>query len=251
MDRYTAKRRLLGPLTALRRRRADRLGPIDHGVWAAMGYSPGMRRFFHAARADAAILVDADLSEGAVVLDVGAFEGRWATRLLARLDEAGAGPHEVRVHAFEPEPGAVEHIRRSPAGGDPRLVIHPFGLAGRNREESLIMAGPGSTVLEHGPAVGDGTGRATVDLRDVDEVLRELGVERVDFAKINIEGGEYELIDRLHETGWLARTGPLIVQFHEFVPHAHRFRRRNRRQLARTHRRTWAYGWVYERWDPR
>lgn len=250
MDRYTAKRRLLRPLTAWRRRRASRLGPIDHGVWAAMGYSPGMRRFFHAARADPAILVDANVPQGAVVLDVGAFEGSWASRVLARLDEGAERPHDVLIHAFEPEAGAVDRMRSSPVGHDPRVAIHPFGLAGRTRVESLIMAGPGSTVLDH-DATGSGGDRVTVELRDVDEVLRDLGVERVHFAKVNIEGGEYELIDRLHETGWLARMGPVIVQFHEFAPHAHRARRRNRRQLAHTHRRTWAYGWVYERWDPR
>ena len=65
-----------------------------------------------------------------------------------------------------------------------------------------------------------------------------------------IEGGEYELIDRLHESGWLPRTGVVIVQFHEFTPDAHRARRRNRARLARTHTCVWNYPWVFERWDP-
>jgi hypothetical protein len=43
----------------------------------------------------------------------------------------------------------------------------------------------------------------------------------------------------------------VIVQFHEFAPGAYRGRRRNRRALAETHRCTWSYPWVYERWDPR
>ena len=248
MDRYSTKRTLMAPLTAVRRRRASRLGPIDQAVWEAMGYSPGMRRFFHAARADPAILVDANVPEGAVILDVGAFEAAWALRVLGHLDRASRGPCDVRIHAFEPEPGAVERAAATVAS-HPRVQIHPFGLARSDRVESLVVAGPGSTVLPSSSEVTDR--RIDVQLRDVDAVLRELGVEHVHFAKINIEGGEYELIDRLHATGWLPRMGPIIVQFHEFVPGAPRSRRRSRRQLSTTHDRTWAYGWVYERWDPR
>lgn len=250
MDRYTAKRRLLRPLTAWRRRRATRLGPIDHAVWEAMGYSPGMRRFFHAARANPAILVDADLPDGAVVLDVGAYEGSWTAQVLGRADGASRGPQELRVLAFEPEQGAVARMRASAVGRDPRVHVEPVGLAGTDRQESFIVSGPGSSVFERA-AAPEALGRTTIELRDVDALLQELGVDRIDLVKVNIEGGEYELIDRLHQTGWLARTGVVIVQFHEFVPHAHRGRRRNRAQLSRTHRRTWAFGWVYERWDPR
>ena len=133
---------------------------------------------------------------------------------------------------------------------DSRVQLHPFGLAGRDRIESMAVGGPGSSVF------GDPTspaffGSTEIELRDVDAVLASVGADRIDLMKINIEGGEFELLDRLHETGWLGRSGPVIIQFHEFAPDAHRARRRNRRQLAETHRCTWNYAWVYERWDPR
>lgn len=244
MNRYAVKRRLLRPLTAWRRHRARRLGPINRAVFEAQDYRPAMVRFFHAARRDPALLVDVDLPAGAVVVDLGAYEGDWSARLLAR-----AGPRpDLRIHAFEPEPGAVARCRRALAG-DPRAVVHPFGLAGRDQRLTLAVGGPGSTVYGSPGAPGF-FGAEEVELRDIAAVLDELGVARIDALKINIEGGEFEVIDRLHETGWLARTGSVIVQFHEFAPGAHRARRRNRRQLAETHRCTWSHPWVYERWDP-
>ena len=120
--------------------------------------------------------------------------------------------------------------------------------AGIYREEVMVIAGPGTSlyVAPSGPAP---LGKATVPIRDVHAVLTSLGIDRLDLVKINIEGGEFELLDRLHATGWLARTETLIVQFHEFAPDAYRARRRNRRQLAETHGCTWSYPWVYERWD--
>ncbi len=247
MDRYTTKRRLQRPLTAWRRRRTRHLGPINHPVWEAMGYRPAMRRFFHAMRANAELLVDADLPDDAVVLDVGAFEGEWSARVLARADARGGG--SLLIHAFEPEPGAITRLRGT-VGRDERVQIHSFGLAGGDRLAPLSVGGPGSSVYDN-PSVPMTFGSAEVHLRDVADVLSSLNVHHIDLVKINIEGGEFELIDRMHETGWLARTGPVIVQFHEFAPKAHRARRRNRRQLAKTHRCTWNYPWVYERWDPR
>jgi FkbM family methyltransferase len=246
VNRYEAKRRLLRPLTAWRRRRARRLGPINRAVFEAQDYRPAMVGFFHAARREPDLLVDLDLRPGAVVLDLGAYEGDWSARLLARAD--ARGQPDVQVHAFEPEPGAVERCRRVLAD-DPRVALHPFGLAGRDEVLTLAVGGPGSTVYGS-PAAPGFFGGAEVQLRDVASVLAELGIGRIDAVKINIEGGEFAVLDRLHETGWLPRTGPIIVQFHEFVPGAHRARRRNRRQLAETHRCTWSYPWVYERWDP-
>jgi len=180
------------------------------------------------------------------VLDVGAYEGKWSARVLARADAREV--HDLRVHAFEPERGAIQRFRET-VGQDPRVEVHPFGVGGRDRIEPLSVGGPGSSVFTN-PAVPASFGTEQVELRDIDAVLTSLAVTRIDLVKINIEGGEFELLDRLHETGWLARTGPVIGQFHEFAPDAYRARRRNRRQLSKTHRCTWNHTWVFERWDP-
>jgi FkbM family methyltransferase len=212
----------------------------------AHDYRPSMLRFVEEVRRRPDILVDAELAPGAVVLDVGAFEGTWSKALLAHADTRGV--NDLLIHAFEPVPAAIE-LFNAAMPSDERVVLHHFGLAGRDRRQTMSVGGPGSSLYVDptAPAV---LATADVELRDVHDVLTSLGIERIDLIKINIEGGEYELIDRLHETGWLRRTGPLIVQFHEFAPNAHRARRRNRRQLAETHRCSWSYAWVYERWDP-
>jgi FkbM family methyltransferase len=246
VDRYTTKRRLLRPLTALRRWRLGPLNPYSTALMSTYDYRPSMWRFIEATRANPDILIDVDLPVGAVVLDIGAYEGEWSSRVLARADARGQG--DLRIHAFEPEPGAIEQYRRA-LGDEPRVELHPFGLAGRDSWLPLAVGGPGSSVYAD-PAAPGYFGSVQVELRDVAAVLSMLGTDRIDLVKINIEGGEFELLDRLHETGWLGRTGPVIVQFHEFAPGAHRARRRNRRQLSETHRCTWCHPWVYERWDP-
>ena len=248
MSWYQTKRRLLRPVTAIRRRhRSPKVDPFTRAVYEAHDYRPSMRRFFLASAQQPDLLIDVDLPAAAVVLDVGAFTGEWSGRLLECAD--ARGPADLRIHAFEPVGVSVRELEQALAD-EPRVEIHPFGLAGRDRVESMAVDGPGSSVFPAAGAPG-ALGTVEVPLRDVDAVLRSLDIERIALVKVNIEGGEYELFDRLHEMGWLARCGPVIVQFHEFAPHAHRARRRTRTQLAQTHRCTWGYPWVYERWDPR
>ena len=216
-------------------------------MYEAHDYRPAIRRFVAASRRDPDLLVDVDLPDGATVLDIGAFVGEWSERILRRTEQAGG--HAVRIHAFEPEPNACRKLAAG-VGRDPRVQLHPFGLAGRDRTAPLAVGGPGSSIFLDADTPGF-TGQVAIDLRDGAAALDALGIDRVALAKVNIEGGEFELIDRLHETGWLARISVLLVQFHEFGPDAYRGRRRNRRQLAATHREVWSYPWVYERWDLR
>jgi FkbM family methyltransferase len=247
VDRYTLKRTLLRPLTAWRRRRSKATSPVTRAIYEAHDYRPAIRRFAVATAREPDILVDVDLPEGAVVLDVGAYVGEWSARILERAH--GQGTTDLQIHAFEPVPSSIKRFRAA-LGHDPRVHLHPFGLGGRARHEHLVIDGPGSSLYVDASAP-DAMGTTDVEIRDVDAILTSLGIDRLDAVKINIEGGEFELLDRLHETGWLARTGPVIVQFHEFAPDAYRGRRRNRANLGQTHRCTWCYPWVYERWDPR
>lgn len=246
-DRYAAKRWVSRPLTALRRQRAGELNRVTRSMYEAHDYRPAIRRFVEASRHDPDLLVDVDLPPGAVVLDVGAFVGEWAERIVRRADGRHQG--DLQVHAFEPEPNACQKLAAG-IGRDPRVHLHRFGLAAHDRGEQLAVGGPGSSIFLAADTPGF-TGRVAVELRDVAAVLPSLELDRVALAKINIEGGEFELIDRLHETGWLARIDVLLIQFHEFAPGAYRGRRRNRRQLTETHREVWSYPWVYERWDRR
>jgi hypothetical protein len=87
-----------------------------------------------------------------------------------------------------------------------------------------------------------------VQIRDVVAAFEKLGLEEIDLLKVNIEGGEYDLFDRLTSADWLRRIRFVSVQFHEWHPHAYRRRRAVRRALRRQHVECWNYAWVWELW---
>jgi FkbM family methyltransferase len=242
---YSVKRRLMSPVIARRRSNAKDFDPATRSLMAALDYRPSARHFVNKMVVSPDLLVDVDVRAGAVVVDVGTYRGRWTEKLLGHVGPSG----DVVVHAFEPMPGPRRHFTRLLAD-DSRVHLHPYGLAGRDFNTSMTLAGPGSSLFVD-RAADKAVGTNEVELRDVSAVLNELSVDRVDVMAINIEGGEFELLDRMYATGWLSRTGTVFVQFHEFAPGAYRGVRRSRRQLSKTHDLAWRYPWVWERWDPR
>lgn len=201
-------------------------------------YSPAAVEFFLANVRDPDLTVDFGLRHDAVVVDVGAFRGDWTEK--ARAGTFG------RVIAFEPNPTVVTGLRRRFAGS-PRVTVCDVGLGGADRSDRLGLVGIGSSVDPKAPAEGT----ATVAIRAAAGAFADLGLDRVDLLQVNIEGGEYELLPHLVESGWIDRIDVIVVQFHEWIPGAHRKRRQIRRTLTRTHDLVWDYPWVFEAWRRR
>ena len=83
------------------------------------------------------------------------------------------------------------------------------------------------------------------------EVLDELGAPQIDLMKVNIEGGEYDLLPALIDAGIMPRIGILQVQFHLFSADDIPRRDAIRAHLAQTHDCDWSYDFVWEQWSRR
>src|SRR5262249_41477745 len=147
-------------------------------------------------------LLDWDLAEDSVVFDVGGYLGDYAANIFCRYRSA--------VHVFEPVPAYCVHIRQRFVRNS-RVRVHEFGLAGVTREERLFTAEAGSPTGRDGFGLGK---PMSVRLVRAADVLADLQLERVDLMKINIEGGEYELLEHLVESGLVSRITNLLIQFH-------------------------------------
>lgn len=206
-------------------------------------YRPTFYRFIAASMRNPDIMYEAPLAPGAIALDVGAFHGDWAARVHEK--------YQPRIYAFEPDPPSIAFLRRRFAR-EPDIQCMPYGLGSADVRLPLIQRGMGSTLYQPGVAGGNagGAGNDTVavDVRDIVAVLDELGHAEIDIIKLNIEGAEFEVLERLIEAGRLEQIRVYTIQFHEWHPGAHRRRRRIHRALARTHRKVWDYPFVWEQW---
>ena len=233
---YQVKRAVLYPRILVKRRQERHQPDFMRHALELTNYSRSAYGFIGARMENHGILCDVTLGPGAVALDVGAYVGSWATAVSARTDGG-------TIHSFELSPAIVPHLLDAVAG-DERIVPHAYGLGGADSTVLVSRRGLGSSVFNV-----DEAGSDEGIIRDVAEVFRELELERVAVMKINIEGGEYDLLDRMAGAGLLDRVDCYLIQFHEWIRGAYSGRRRIHRELARTHRLVWDYPFVWKRWE--
>ena len=189
---------------------------------------------WHEVNGDRTLRLNYDLSENDVVLDVGGYEGQWASDIFAM--------YGCRIHIFEPVPEFADAIRKRFAR-NPKLSIHNFGLSSSDQIIKLHLAGASSSRYRaDGPLIN-------AKLVDVAGFLERSGIREIHLMKINIEGGEYDLLERIISTGTVSNIRNIQIQFHDFVPDALKRVSGIRDVLALTHRPTYQYDFVWESWQ--
>jgi FkbM family methyltransferase len=197
-------------------------------------------RQWYADRGDETLRLDYDLEPDSLVLDAGGYLGHWSADIFCKFS--------CRIEVYEP----VESFAAATATRferNPRIAVHHYGLGGENRRDSILLDEVGSSSVL--TPVGVDAARAEIELRDVVEVIDELDRDEIDLLKINIEGGEFELLERLLAAGQADRFRYLQIQFHSGAPAAESRRGAIRDDLARTHRLMWDYPWIWESWERR
>jgi len=169
-----------------------------------------------------------------VVLDVGGFEGQWASDIF--------GMYLCNVHVFEPVREHFESISRR-FQRNKSIHIYPFGLGASHRKESIAVAGDASSFMR-----AQANEAELVEIVAASEFFDERFPGMIDLMKINIEGAEYELLEHLIGHGIIARLKNVQVQFHDFVPHAVERMREIQKVLGVTHKLTYQYPFIWENW---
>lgn len=163
---------------------------------------------------------DYQVAPNDLIIDVGAFEGEWATRIYRDSHcrcivvepgvEIGAFPHGQIINK-----AAGMHNGTLNMGGDrfARSVFYEGGLQ--------------------------------VECFDINSILNE----PVAILKLNIEGSEYEILDHIIGHGKHKNIRNIQVQFHQIegVPYEMWYEELAKK-LSETHKLTWRYPYCWENW---
>ena len=191
-------------------------------------------RRWYADDGDRKMRLNYDLNENSVVLDLGGYEGQWASDIFSM--------YCCRVVVFEPVKEFAEAIQKRFAR-NPRIQVFPVGLAGRTRKERISLCKDGSSIFKASHRSQE------IELLDVVEWLHDQDITAVDLMKVNIEGGEYELLDRLSETGMIRMIRNVQVQFHPIAQDSADRMAQIQQRLKETHEPTYQYLFVWENWS--
>ena len=187
-------------------------------------------------RGDSTLRLEYDLNSESLVFDVGGYRGEWALKLASRYD--------CNIHIFDPVDEYCREIGRQ-LGGNRKVVINNTGLSDRTEKHLISIDEAGSSVIKLDGKVTE------IQLIDIDQYVSGLNIRRIDLIKINIEGGEYALLSRMHERDLIRSCVDIQIQFHDFVPDAPARRNELREILSATHDLTYDYPFIWENWHLR
>lgn len=173
------------------------------------------------------------LERNVLVYDVGGYRGDWTSKMLEK--------YACEFHVFEPHPEFFKHLSRRFAGFG-AVKLHEFALGGESGRVSLSSAAEGSSIVAR-----RGVDSIQVNLVDVCHHLRDHG-RPVALMKLNIEGAEYDLLERLLWSEESILAGDYLVQFHSGPPDAEQRYAGIARKLGETHRCVWRYPFLWELW---
>lgn len=182
---------------------------------------------------DNTLRVNYDLNHESTVLDVGGYKGLWSSDISLR--------YSPKIHIFEPHTDYADQISQR-FGENRQITVHRFGIGPKTEKLTLSITGDTSSLFK------SGEDEKEVQLMCAADFFDEYQIEDVDLVKINIEGGEYDLLEYLLKEGLITKFRDIQVQFHDFIPDAKTRMNNIQEQLRRTHEVTYQYEFVWENW---
>ncbi|MCJ7575557.1 MAG: FkbM family methyltransferase [Dehalococcoidia bacterium] len=182
---------------------------------------------------DKTLRLNYDLDGNSLVFDMGGYEGQWASDIFSK--------YCCTIHVFEPVIEFADKIEKR-FSRNRKIFVHKFGLSNGSKKAAIALAQDGSSLFRQGKQTRE------ISLVRAVDFLRENNIQNIELMKINIEGGEYDLLDHLIDTGFVRHIKNIQVQFHDFVPNAELRMTGIQQRLQETHALTYQYSFVWENW---
>ncbi len=177
-----------------------------------------------------------NLNKDSVVLDVGGYIGDFSEQIYEKFG--------CKVYLFEPSPSfyskCLERFK-----DNKNILCFNYGLGNLSGDFVLSNDNEASSTKRK---VSNNQGEI-IKIRKITDIIKEQGINKIDLIKINIEGGEYDLLSFLINENLISIINNIQVQFHNFIPNAKQKRDDIINLLSKTHKNDWSYYFVWENWS--
>lgn len=114
----------------------------------------------------------------------------------------------LQTHSFDPVKEHLVTLNESILLNrfEQRVTTHEIGLSNANKEETIYLAGSGSTVEKE--FINEGTPKRQIKLRVLDDYIEEKNLPLPSFIKIDVEGHEYHTLQGCQKT--LEKSSPIL-----------------------------------------
>jgi FkbM family methyltransferase len=173
------------------------------------------------------------LNHNSIVFDLGGYEGQWASDIYGRF--------RSKIYVFEVYTPFYTNIKQRFTYNDD-ILIYNFGLSSTNAVVPISIDAFSTSAFK------ETANMVNIELKKASDFIYENDISKIDLMKINIEGGEYELLDHLIESGIVKMIANIQIQFHDFVPNAINEMNSLRERLSITHSPRYKFDFIWDNW---
>lgn len=175
-----------------------------------------------------------DMQPSDVVFDVGGHVGSWTGIM--------TGLYDCRSFVFEPNPHLYQHCK-STFDHNKNVEVFDCGLGSESVQTLYLRQDDASSST----FLNDGTPHQ-FSVVNFDQFCNQHNVSKIKVIKINIEGGEYDLLPVMLAGNYMKNIEYILVQFHDFMYDCHNRRDHIQQSLSVTHELIFNYNYVWELW---
>lgn len=174
------------------------------------------------------------LNNNSLVVDVGGHMGYWTENINRK--------YSCNIYILEPLKSFYNNIV---VKFKDYSNITPINIALLNKNEKVEMSIKGDCSSLFDP----GYDMENVECVDIKNFIEDYDIREIDVMKINVEGSEYDLLERIIELNLHTKIKNLQIQFHRFIENCDYRRSNIQSALSQTHTCTWNYDWIWENWQ--
>lgn len=183
---------------------------------------------------DKTLRLDYPLNENSLIIDVGGYEGQWASDIFAK--------YCCNIIIFEPVKKFYDNIKERFIKNN-KISSYNVGLSNKDNNTTISLLDDSSSLFKKDSM------SENIKTVNASVFLKEKNIHDIDLMKINIEGSEYDLLENLIESGFILKIKNIQVQFHDFIPNARERMTLIQEKLKKTHHLTYQYEFVWENWE--
>lgn len=182
-------------------------------------------------KGDEVLRLNYPLNEYSIVFDLGGYKGEFSEKIYNK--------YNCTIYIFEPVPSFFNIIREK-FSNNQKIHVFNYGLSSKNSSVEINISDDGSSIYQESKK------KELIQLKSISDFIIEHNINKINLLKINIEGGEFDVLTEVLETGFVQNIDDIQVQFHSFVDNAMQRREDIRERLKRTHELSYDYFFVWE-----
>lgn len=174
-----------------------------------------------------------DLKAGGIVLDIGAYKGQYTKKMHAFNADVVFWLYEPIEEYFQ--------ICQNLFFDESTITTHQTAVSADGRDFEMEVAGLRSRQASNN--LTDSVSITSIDIQDIFDSADEF-----ELLKMNIEGMEYECLEKLINSNSLIKAKYLLVQFHELDEHSPFKLAKIHESISNDYTNIWKYEWMWELW---